>query len=147
MQQKGCWAGRQAQGESNAIGAFRHYTHVQLSKCGHRSAVWPALSHPAMLHLKALITPRTHLLAPHDEFAPTCALNITCSRERSHISTAATDSPDQRPANANAHDPRMGAVPEGTNCVAFALGLSLRPTPFLLHAPARVPLVPACLKS
>ena len=38
---------------------------------------------------------QTRLLAPHDESAPTCALNITCSRERNHISTAATDSPDR----------------------------------------------------
>ena len=48
-----------------------------------------------MLHLKTLITLRIRLLAPHDESAPTCALNITCSRERNHISTAATDSPDR----------------------------------------------------
>ena len=48
-----------------------------------------------MLHLKTLITLRIRLLAPHDESAPTCALIITCSRERNHISTAATDTPDR----------------------------------------------------
>ena len=43
------------------------------------------------------------------------------------------------PANANAHDPRMDAVPKGTSCAVFVLDLSLRPTPFLLpcYGPAR----------
>ena len=48
-----------------------------------------------LIPLKTLITLRIRLLAPHDESAPTCALNIACSRERNHTSTAATDSPDR----------------------------------------------------
>ena len=59
------------------------------------SAVWPALSHPAMLHLKTLITLKFASSHRTTNLRQPVLLSITCSRERNHISTAATDSPDR----------------------------------------------------